>query len=91
MNSKIEKLRSEIDTIDTKLIDLLCERFEIVKQIADAKKELRAEIEDDVREREVIERCKDAAGDRLDEGFIEELTRMILSYSKKIQQMRRER
>ncbi len=91
MNSGIEKLRSEIDAIDEKLIDLLCERFEIVKQIADAKKELGAEIEDDVREREVIERCKDAAGDRLDAGFIDELTRMILSYSKKIQQMRRER
>ncbi len=91
MNSEIEKLRSEIDTIDTKLIDLLCERFEIVKQIADAKKELMAEIEDGAREREVIERCKDAAGDRLDQGFIDELTQIILSYSKKIQQMRRER
>ncbi len=91
MNSGIEKLRAEIDAIDARLIDLLCERFEIVKQIADAKKEVNAEIEDDIREREVIERCKDAAGDRLDEGFIEELTQMILSYSKKIQQMRRER
>ncbi len=91
MNSGIEKLRAEIDAIDAKLIDLLCERFEIVKQIADAKKEVNVEIEDDIREREVIARCKDAAGDRLDEGFIDELTRIILSHSKKIQQMRRER
>lgn len=91
MSGRIERLRAEIDTIDSKIVDLLCERFEIVKQIADAKKELQAEIEDDAREREVIEHCKDVAGDRLEEDFIKELVRVILSYSKKIQQMRRER
>ncbi len=91
MNSRMDELRGEIDTIDSKIIGLLCDRFEIVKQIADAKKELRSKIEDDAREREVLERCKDAAEGRLDEGFIEELTSMILSYSKKIQRMRRER
>ncbi len=91
MNSRMDELRGEIDALDSKIIEILCERFEIVKQIADAKKELRSKIEDDAREREVLERCKDAAGGRLDEGFIEELTSMILSYSKKIQRMRRER
>ncbi|MFQ5975780.1 MAG: chorismate mutase [Candidatus Hydrothermarchaeales archaeon] len=91
MSGRIEKLRAEIDTIDGKLVELLCERFKIVNRIAEAKKELQVEIEDDARERDVKEHCKEVAGDRLDEGFIEELTRVILSYSKKIQQMRRER
>ncbi len=91
MNSRMDELRGEIDAIDSKIIELLCDRFEIVKKIADTKKELQSKIEDDAREREVLERCKDSAGGRLDDGFIGELTSIILSYSKKIQRMRRER
>ena len=91
MNDRLERLRAEIDTLDGKIIDLLCERFRTVKDIADTKNELQSETEDADREKEVIEHCKDVAGDRLEEGFIEDLTNLILSHSKKIQRIRREK
>ncbi|MFQ6137202.1 MAG: chorismate mutase [Candidatus Hydrothermarchaeales archaeon] len=91
MNEKIEKLRSDIDAIDARLISLLCERFEIVKEIADIKRDLQIEIEDEGREREVMENCTDAAEGRLEEGFVRDLAKLILSYSKKIQHARRGR
>ncbi len=91
MNDRLERLRAEIDTIDGKIIDLLCERFQIVNDISDTKNILQTETEDSDREKEVIDHCKDVAGDRLDDGFIEDLISLILSHSKKIQRMRREK
>jgi chorismate mutase len=82
---KLEELREKIDEIDRDIIGLLRKRFEIVGDIARLKGDLQLKVEDDQRERDIIENCKRAAKG-LDEEFVEELMRLILSQSKKIQE-----
>lgn len=83
----LKKLRKKIDSIDRKIIYLLCKRFEAVEEVAKVKKNLGLDVNDEAREREVIQNCKRAAKN-LDEEFVEELARLILAQSKKIQSRR---
>jgi monofunctional chorismate mutase len=82
---EIEELRGEIDEIDKKIVRLLCRRFEVVGRIARAKRALGVAVEDAERERDVLENCIRAAGDALDEDFIEKFTALVLEQSKRIQ------
>ncbi len=83
----LKKLRKKINSIDGKIIHLLCKRFEAVEEVAKVKKNLGLDVNDEAREREVIQNCKRAAKN-LDEEFVEELARLILAQSKKIQSRR---
>lgn len=82
--TNLKKLRKKIDSIDRKVIQLLCKRFKAVEEIADVKKNLGLSVNDEVREREVIRNCKSAAKG-LNEEFVEKLAKLILAQSKKIQ------
>lgn len=82
--TNLKKLRKKIDSIDRKVIQLLCKRFKAVEEIADVKKNLGLSVNDEVREREVIRNCKNAAKG-LNEEFVEKLAKLILAQSKKIQ------
>lgn len=82
---KLEELRRDIDKIDQELVQLFHTRFKIVEEIAKLKGELEVSIEDNAREKEVVENYKKAAEGKLDAGFVEELVNLILSYSKRIQ------
>jgi chorismate mutase len=84
----LEKLRKEIDEIDRSIIRLLCRRFQIARDIAKIKKKAGLDIEDNQREKDIIENCKREAKD-LDEAFVEDLMRLVISHSKKIQQEER--
>lgn len=53
MNSKITKLRSEINEIDTQIIDLLARRFHLTREIGKLKTEEGAKIQDTDREAEL--------------------------------------
>ncbi len=79
------ELREEIDKIDREIIELLCRRFAIAEDIASLKRETGADIEDNEREGGIIKNCKEKSRGELDEAFIEELMRLIISESKRIQ------
>ena len=78
-------MRAEIDRIDSEIIRLLKTRFDVAREIGEAKKGLDLEVEDLSRDRLVLENYKENAGSELDEGFIEELVSLILRYSKEVQ------
>ncbi len=82
--ANLKKLRKKIDSIDRKVIQLLCKRFKAVEEIAEVKRNFGLSVNDEAREREVIRNCKSAAKD-LNEEFVENLAKLILDQSKKIQ------
>jgi chorismate mutase len=79
--------RAEIDRLDVEIIELLKKRFRKAGQIGKEKKVLGLEVEDIERDREVLKNYKTVANEQLDEGFIEELVVLILSYSKEVQKI----
>ena len=81
----MSELRAEIDRIDSEIIRLLKTRFDVAREIGEAKKGLDLEVEDLSRDRLVLENYKENAGSELDEDFIEELVSLILRYSKEVQ------
>lgn len=80
------ELRSEIDRIDREIIALLRKRFEMAREIVTLKRETGVDIEDNAREAEIIENCKDESRGDIDEAFVDRLMRMIIEESKKIQE-----
>lgn len=83
--ARLEALRREIDEIDRSLIALLRRRFRVVADIGRLKEALGLEIEDEARERRILENCKKAAGGELADGFVEEFMRLVLAHSKRRQ------
>ena len=56
MDREIVWLRKKIDNIDRQIMDLLKERFRVVKKLVGYKKSKRIAVEDKIREREIKER-----------------------------------
>ena len=56
MDNKLSILRSEIEEIDSLLLDLLCKRLNISKEIGIIKKENNLPIFDETREKELIQK-----------------------------------
>ncbi len=81
----LEELRQRIDEIDREIIRLLEERFAMAEEIGELKRSMGLEVEDEAREREVLDNCSKAARN-LDEEFVEELIQLVLKRSKDIQQ-----
>jgi len=84
VETNLKKLRKKIDSVDRRIIRLLRRRFEAVEEVAKVKKNLGLGANDEAREREVIQNCKNAAKG-LDKEFVEKLAKLILAQSKKIQ------
>lgn len=61
----LNNIREKIDTIDDQLVQLLTERMNTVAQVAQAKKETGKAIRDHARERDIINRVTERAGDEL--------------------------
>ena len=81
---KLEELRKRINDVDDRISALLKERFDIVKEIGEAKKNLGVNVENKDREADVIA----AVRDRLPEGlkdYAEEIYRVIIKASKDYQ------
>lgn len=86
MSRELETLRNQINEIDTKLLDLLCQRMAVSKVIGQYKKDVGAPVFDAEREKELIKYLqKNGAKQGLDAQMIEELWEKILLYSKKKQ------
>jgi|TARA_Y100000310_G_scaffold345431_1_gene464891 chorismate mutase len=83
MMQSLEELRKEIDKIDNEIISLLSKRKDLIKGVAEIKKELSKPILDEKREKEIIGRLKTKAKEKgLDENFIISLYDIILKNSR---------
>ena len=79
-NETLENLRSQIDSVDQKIIELLARRMHIVKKIGDQKRlEM---VKDSVREREIIHRLVNIAQDlKLPSELIKSIYPLIFEFS----------
>jgi prephenate dehydratase/chorismate mutase len=78
---KLDEIRHRIDLLDSKILKLLNDRMEqglLAKRFKD-------KIEDPQREKELMERVKNNPNALVEQDFSEELYRIILSQSKKLQ------
>lgn len=76
---EIEKLREEIDIIDTEIVRQLSSRMDVVLKIRELKKKNCLPLEDLSREEEIISKL---SFPNLDETFIRELYHLVFNYSK---------
>lgn len=82
----IKTLREKIDGIDREILDLIRERFSLLPDVAQYKKENNLPIKDEPRERELISKQTERArGMGLSASFIKELFELIIAESRKIQ------
>lgn len=81
---KLDELRTKIDDVDERICALLKERFDLVKEVGEAKKELGANVENKDREREVIERVRNAMPDEF-KDYAEDVFRLLIEDSKDLQ------
>ena len=83
----IEKLRKEIDSIDSNILELLSKRKSIVKKISEIKKQKNKPIIDEGREQEIMGRIKKLAKEKgLDENFIGSVYEIIINNSRNEQE-----
>ncbi|MBU1703945.1 MAG: chorismate mutase [Nanoarchaeota archaeon] len=82
----LEELRNKIDNINSQIIQLLAERAEVSKKIADEKKKIGKDIYDPDREEELLKKVKAIAEEKgVSKELVEQIFRMIVDNSKKIQ------
>lgn len=63
----LQEIREEIDKLDAELTGLFCRRMELAQQIAKEKSEQGLKVHDRVREREVLARIGNLAGDTFEQ------------------------
>ena len=76
-------LRDQIEKIDEALLGLLVERMKLAKQIGDYKKTAQIQVEDPLREAELLARYSQAPD--LSPEFVEKIFKEIFEESRKIQ------
>ena len=76
--------RAEIDRIDSELIRLFCERMQVCDRVACCKRAMNTPIEDPERERALLQRVSELAGEEM-ETYTQTLYQTILSLSKEYQ------
>ena len=82
----VEELRKDIDRIDDTMLELLATRSALAREIGRLKKKEGKRIMDKKRENEIIERLKKKAVENdLDDGFVEDLFRTIITKSREEQ------
>lgn len=86
MNKTLADLRKGIDEIDEKIVRLLSERMELVKEVGKLKKELNLSPKDPVREKEIIHRLTKSAGGLLSRSQIGQIFRSIFNATKRVQE-----
>lgn len=67
---KMQYLRAEIDSLDTKLTQLLLARFELAKEIGREKELAGLPIKDEAREKQLIDRISAMIGDKRSEHIL---------------------
>ena len=85
--NELEKMRLEIDKIDSEIVQLFAKRFEIVKQIGALKKAVGVEIVDKNRWKKVLEKVENLAEKNgISKRFIHEIYEKIHDYACKLEQ-----
>ena len=80
----IEECRKEIDIIDKELVNLFVKRMNVAKEVAEYKKETGKAIYDAERERQLLEKVEDAAGEEFGD-YTRRLYSSILELSRNYQ------
>ena len=86
-NNKLTEFRKKIDAIDSEIVKLLAERFDLAKEIAEYKKGNNLPVFQAGREDEVLRRISEQLenGGKKYEKYILELYKIIMDTSKTIQ------
>ena len=82
---KIYELRKKIDECDDKMLDLLVKRFSIAMKIGEIKASSGFNIEDQNREKNIIDRLTNKFEGKLDRNSIAAIFRPVYQISKKLQ------
>ena len=82
----LEQMREEINQIDQKLVDLFRRRMELSKSIGAYKQERQLPVQDPARERELLGRVAEQAGEELSE-YAQSVYQTILAVSRSYQQI----
>ncbi len=81
----LSKIREQINSIDDQIIALWKERMALSLQVAEYKKENNLPVLDEQREKEVLDRIGNLAGEELD-AYSRELYEKIMSISRDYQE-----
>jgi len=83
----LEKSRTEIDEIDTKIVELLAQRLELCRKIGEFKKKNNLPIQNKEREKQIIKdqvrKLKELGFD--DQKFVQELFEVIMKKAREVQ------
>ena len=85
MDKRILRLRQKIDNLDEEIIQLLKKRMRISKEVGKLKEELDIPVEDKFREKEIIERLTQQAGQNLSEEQLIRIFTAVFKSSKQVQ------
>jgi chorismate mutase/prephenate dehydratase len=87
-NDRLESLRRELDALDDRLVDLIADRQDAVRRVADVKAASDAPLRDAAREAEQIARLTARAKARgLDDLFVARMFREVIDLSVRTQEM----
>ena len=84
MELDLNKLREEINETDRQIVELFRKRMDIAANVAEYKKERGLPVLDAARERALLEKISDMAGEEFD-GYARTLYRTMLDVSKAYQ------
>ncbi|MDP6967009.1 MAG: chorismate mutase [Candidatus Marinimicrobia bacterium] len=85
MDSRITKIRKDIDRLDDELLGLLIKRLKLGKEIGEVKREIGRVVADEAREKQIFQRLIKNAGSKMAEKDIIEIFSKILEISRKTQ------
>lgn len=83
---RLKEFRENIDKIDDQIVELFEKRMQLVKGIANYKKENNIQIENKNREEIVIKKAKNKLNDKELEKYIEVFMKDLMKISKKYQE-----
>ena len=87
MTDELSELRTALDDVDRRLVDLLVERIDVVSRVAKYKAVSGRKVRDPVREKQLTERLARLAGEAgLDPHFVTRVVREILEHSVRLQE-----
>lgn len=87
LSDELKALRTALDALDRRLVDLLVERIEVVSRVARYKAETGKKVRDPGRERELTDRLAALATQAgLDPHFVTRIVREILEHSVRLQE-----
>lgn len=82
---ELDVLRQQINETDRLLVELFAKRMDLVARVGEYKAERKLKIFDPVRERVVVERACNMAGEGIDKKYVEQFMENLMFLSRKLQ------